>query len=69
MSDRPGFEKQQLVESLGQLCQQHLVDAFKKFHPACAKQLTDLAAEAGSNRLQTLYFDTVRLLKKTTPRY
>jgi len=64
MSDRPGFEKQQLVESLGQLCQQHLVDAFKKFHPACAKQLTDLAAEAGSNRLQTLYFDTVRLLKK-----
>ena len=64
MSNGSRYGKQQLVQSLGQLCQQHLSDVFKKFHALCAKKLTDLAAQAESNRLQTLYFDTQRLLKK-----
>jgi hypothetical protein len=56
--------KEQLVQSLGQLCQQHLSDAFKKFHEICSSTLVDLAAHAESNRLQTLYLDSQRLLRK-----
>ena len=56
--------KQQLVQSLGQLCQQHLSDAFKKFNELCSSNLVGLAARAESNRLQTLYLDSQRLLRK-----
>ena len=54
----------QLVQSLGQLCQQHLSDAFKKFNEVCSSSLVGLAARAESNRLQTLYLDSQRLLRK-----
>ncbi|MDG1818495.1 MAG: DUF1631 family protein [Porticoccaceae bacterium] len=57
-------EKKQLVQSLGQLCQQHLSDAFKKFNEVCSSSLVGLAARAESNRLQTLYLDSQRLLRK-----
>ena len=47
--------QQQLVQSLRQLCRQHLSDAFKKFNEICASSLVEMAARAESNRLQTLY--------------
>lgn len=56
--------QEQLVQSLGQLCQQHLSDAFKKFNEICASSLVGMAARAESNRLQTLYLDSQRLLRK-----
>ena len=54
----------QLVQSLGQLCQQHISDAFKKFNELCSSNLVGMAARAESNRLQTLYLDSQRLLRK-----
>lgn len=54
----------QLVQSLGQLCQQHISHAFKKFNERCSTDLVGLAARAESNRLQTLYMDSQRLLRK-----
>jgi len=57
-------EHTQLVQSLGQLCQQHISDAFKKFNERCSSNLVGLAARAESNRLQTLYMDCQRLLRK-----
>ena len=54
----------QLVQSLGQLCQQHISDAFKKFNELCSSRLVGMAARAESNRLQTLYLDSQRLLRK-----
>ena len=54
----------QLVQSLGQLCQQHISDAFKKFNELCSSNLVGMAARAESNRLQTLYMDSQRLLRK-----
>ena len=56
--------QEQLVQSLGQLCQQHLSDAFNKFNEICASSLVGMAARAESNRLQTLYLDSQRLLRK-----
>jgi len=53
----------QLVQSLGQLCQQHISDAFKKFNELCSSNLVGMAARAESNRLQTLYLDSQRLLR------
>lgn len=53
----------QLVQSLGQLCQQHISDAFKKFNELCSSNLVGMAARAESNRLQTLYMDSQRLLR------
>jgi hypothetical protein len=54
----------QLVQSLGQLCQQHISDAFKKFNELCSSNLVGMAARAESNRLQTLYLDSQRLLRQ-----
>ena len=56
--------QQQLVQSLRQLCRQHLSDAFKKFNEICASSLVEMAARAESNRLQTLYLDSQRILRK-----
>ena len=55
--------QQQLLKTLRQHCQQHLTDAFDKFQPISSARLTALAANALSNRLQTLYLDTQRLLR------
>ena len=55
--------QQQLLKSLRQHCQQHLSAAFDKFQPISVTKLTSLAANAPSNRLQTLYLDTQRLLR------
>lgn len=63
MSKGSIYVKEQLVRSLGQLCQQHISYAFKKFYELCSSSLVDMAAHAQSNRLQALYLDSQRLLK------
>lgn len=63
MSNGSRHAEQQLVQSLRQHCQQHLADAFDKFQPLCITKLAALASNAESNRLQTLYFDTQRVLR------
>ena len=56
--------KQQLVQSLGQLCHQHLANVFKKFYPLANEHLSTLVAHANSNRLQALYMDMQRILRQ-----
>ena len=63
MSKESHHTEQQLLTSLRHCCQQHLAAAFDKFQPIASAKLTALAAKAPSNRLQTLYFDTQRLLR------
>ena len=63
MSNGSRHAQQQFVQSLRQLCQQHLADAFDKFQSLCTTKLAALASNAPSNRLQALYFDTQRLLR------
>ena len=50
-----------LAVALGQTCQQHLSDAFKKFFQLAASQLPAMAMTAKSNRLQTLFYDAQRV--------
>jgi hypothetical protein len=52
-----------LAVALGQTCQQHLSDAFKKFFQLAASQLPAMAMTAKSNRLQTLFYDAQRVLR------
>ena len=54
---------QQLLKTLRHHCQQHLSCAFDKFQPIVTTKLAELAKSAPSNRLQTLYLDTQRLLR------
>ena len=63
MSKESHSAEQQLLKSLRHYCQQHLSAAFDKFQPISTTKLTALAANAPSNRLQTLYLDTQRLLR------
>ena len=52
-----------LAVALGQTCQQHLSDAFKKFFQLAASHLPAMAMTAKSNRLQTLFYDAQRVLR------
>ena len=63
MSKESHSAEQQLLKSLRHYCQQHLSAAFDKFQPISTTKLTALEANAPSNRLQTLYLDTQRLLR------
>jgi len=63
MSKESHQVQQQLLTTLRQHCQQHLAAAFDKFQPLSGTKLASLAANSPSNRLQTLYFDTQRLLR------
>ncbi len=54
---------QQLLKTLRHHCQQHLSCAFDKFQPIFTSKLAELAKNAPTNRLQTLYLDTQRLLR------
>ena len=63
MSKESHSAEQQLLKSLRHYCQQHLSAAFDKFQPISTTKLTALAANAPSNRLQTLYLDAQRLLR------
>ena len=64
MSNGSSQATQQLVQSLGQLCRQHLSNVFKKFYPLANEHFSALSARADSNRLQVLYRDMQRILKQ-----
>ena len=57
------YSKKELISSLRQSCQRHLESVFSRFFEQASQTFLDMASKAETNRLQTIYLDSQRLLR------
>jgi hypothetical protein len=63
MSRESSYSKKELISALRQSCQRHLVSVLASFFERASASLLAMAANAQTNRLQTLYLDAQRLVR------
>ena len=57
------YSKKELISSLRQSWQRHLESVFSRFFEQASQTFLDMASKAETNRLQTIYLDSQRLLR------
>lgn len=63
MSGKSSYTKKELISALRQFCRRDLESVFEAFFDRSSAALLAMAANAQTNRLQTLYLDAQRLVR------